>query len=72
MSKDQGEALINLLLRLWQLIGRRRQLQFSLLLLLMVVASMAEVLTIGIVLPFLMALADPARILAHPLAQPLA
>jgi ABC-type multidrug transport system fused ATPase/permease subunit len=65
------ESLPNLLLRLWQLIGRRRQLQFSVLLLLMVVASMAEVLTIGIVLPFLMALAEPARILAHPLAQPL-
>jgi ABC-type bacteriocin/lantibiotic exporter with double-glycine peptidase domain len=71
MPKDESESLLKLLLRLWQLIGRRRQLQFSLLLLLMVVASMAEVLTIGIVLPFLMALAEPTRILAHPLAQPL-
>ena len=71
MPTVRRESLPTLLVSLWQLIGRRRQLQFSLLLLLMVVASMAEVLTIGIVVPFLTALAEPARILAHPLAQPL-
>ena len=71
MPIARHDSLPNLLLRLWKLIGSLRQLQFSLLLLMMVVASMAEVLTIGIVLPFLMALAEPAPILAYPLAQPL-
>jgi ABC-type multidrug transport system fused ATPase/permease subunit len=71
MPPNHRESLLNLLLRLWQLIGRKRQLQFSLLLLLMAVASMAEVLTIGIVPPFLIALTEPDQFLSYPLAEPL-
>jgi ABC-type bacteriocin/lantibiotic exporter with double-glycine peptidase domain len=71
MTNIIHETLWSLLLRLWRLIGSRRQMQFGLLLLLMLLASLAEVLTIGIVLPFLMALAEPERILLHPLARPI-
>jgi ATP-binding cassette subfamily B protein len=41
-----------------------------LLLLLMVLASLAEMLSIGAVLPFLAALSAPGLIYAHPIAQP--
>jgi len=60
-----------LLSRLWQHIDLRRRVQFGLLFLIMIIASFAEVVTIGAVLPFLGALTAPDRIFAHPLAQPL-
>jgi ABC-type bacteriocin/lantibiotic exporter with double-glycine peptidase domain len=59
-----------LLLRLWSHIGARRRTQFLVLLCLMVVTSFAEVLTIGAVLPFLVALTSPDRILTHDMFQP--
>lgn len=59
-----------MLLRLWRHIGARRRMQFVLLLCLMIVVSLAEVLTIGAVLPFLMALTSPQRVLEHSAAQP--
>jgi len=64
-------SLTQLLRRLWQHINPRRRLQFGLLFLVMVLASFAEVVSIGAVLPFLGALTAPERIFAHPIAQPL-
>jgi ABC-type multidrug transport system fused ATPase/permease subunit len=60
-----------LLRRLWAHINPRRRVQFSLLFLLMLLASFAEVMSIGAVLPFLGALTTPDLIFFHPLAQPL-
>jgi ABC-type bacteriocin/lantibiotic exporter with double-glycine peptidase domain len=51
--------LIELLTRLWFQIGRRRKVQFLLLLFLMVAASFGEILSIGAILPFLSLLANP-------------
>ena len=59
------------LLRLWSHLQPRRRRQFSALLLLMVLASFAEVVSIGSVLPFLGVLTAPEKVFAHPLAQPL-
>lgn len=59
------------LVRLWGHIEPRRRKQFTLLLLLMVAASFAEVVSIGAVLPFLAVLTDPVRLYEHELAQPL-
>jgi ATP-binding cassette, subfamily B, bacterial PglK len=64
------DRLGNLLMRLWRHIGPRRRAQFVLLLALMIVASFAEVLTIGAVLPFLMVLTSPQSVMVHPLTQP--
>lgn len=64
------DQLGDLLSRLWSHIGPRRRAQFMLLLGLMIVASFAEMLTIGAVLPFLIALTSPQTLLANPLAQP--
>jgi ABC-type multidrug transport system fused ATPase/permease subunit len=63
------QPLARLLTRLWQHISRRHRGQFGLLLLLMILVSFAEILTIGAVLPFLAILTDPARVFAHPSAQ---
>ena len=64
-------SLTQLLRRLWQHINPRRRVQFGLLFLVMVLASFAEVVSIGAVLPFLGALTAPERIFVHPIAQPL-
>jgi len=59
-----------LLYRLWHHISPRRRGQFGLLLVLMLLASFAEILSIGAVLPFLGALTAPDRVFAHAAAQP--
>ena len=58
-----------MLIRLWHHLSRRRRLQFGLLLVLMIVASFAEILSIGAILPFLAVLTTPSRIFTHPNAQ---
>lgn len=58
------------LLRVWGHLKPRRRRQFGALLMLMVVASFAEVVSIGSVLPFLGVLTAPEKVFAHPLAQP--
>jgi len=65
------EKLTGLLKRLWNHFSPRRKGQFGLLLGLMVLASLAEILSIGSVLPFLAVLTDPQRIFDFHLTQPL-
>lgn len=48
-------------------LSRRRRIQFGLLLLLMAVSAMAEVVSLGAVLPFLGILTAPERVFAYPL-----
>jgi ABC-type multidrug transport system fused ATPase/permease subunit len=64
-------TLPQLLRRLWHHINPRRRMQFGLLFIVMILASFAEVISIGAVLPFLGALTAPDRIFLHPMAQPL-
>ncbi len=61
---------MQLIRRLWQHLAARRRGQFGLLLVLMLLASFAEILSIGAVLPFLGALTQPNRIFEHEAAQP--
>ncbi|MCX7249481.1 MAG: hypothetical protein NTX31_17740, partial [Burkholderiales bacterium] len=63
------QPIHQLLRRLWRHISSRRRGQFALLLVLMILVSFAEILSIGAVLPFLAILTDPARVFAHPSAQ---
>ena len=65
-----NQSIIQLLRRLWHHISRRRRGQFGLLLMLMLLASFAEILSIGAVLPFLAVLTAPERIFEFPAAQP--
>lgn len=64
------QPITKLINRLWHNIGSRRRGQFLLLLVLMIFASFAEIISIGAVLPFLGALTAPDRIFEHQVAQP--
>ena len=64
------QSITTLFLRLWRHITNRRRSQFGLLLILMIGASFAEILSIGAVLPFLAVLTDPEKIFQLPAAQP--
>ncbi len=68
MKPDQ--PLVQLLRHLWQHISLRRRIQFGFVLILMILASFAEIVSIGAVLPFLGVLTAPARVFEHPMAQP--
>jgi len=65
-----SQPITQLLKRLWHHISLRRRAQFGLLLVLMVLASFAEIVSIGAVLPFLGVLTVPDRVFMHPAAQP--
>jgi ABC-type multidrug transport system fused ATPase/permease subunit len=69
MRENQSIGL--LLKRLWQHISPRRRWQFGLLLLLMMLASITEIISIGAVLPFLGVLTAPERIFELPYSQPI-
>lgn len=56
---------------LWFHLTRRRKTQFVVLLLLMLLSSVAEMISIGAVVPFLGALVNPDRVFNHPSAQPI-
>ena len=64
-----SQPITKLLKRLWQHISRRRRRQFGILLVIMLLTSFAEILSIGAVLPFLGVLTSPERIFEHPAAQ---
>jgi ABC-type multidrug transport system fused ATPase/permease subunit len=67
----ENQAISSLLKRLWRHISPRRRGQFGLLLVLMLLASFAEILSIGSALPFLGVLIAPERVFLHPSAQPI-
>ena len=70
MTIDTGLSVNVLLKRLWRHIEYRRQVHFSLLVLLVLVASALEIISIGAVLPFLGVLLDPERVLLLPSMEP--
>lgn len=64
------QTTFNQLIRLWAHLPAPRKKQLLILTLLMIVASFAEVLSIGAVLPFLGVLTAPEKVFSHNLAQP--
>ena len=61
----QDEGLLSLLRRLFGHLSARRRLQFFLLLLLIVASAVAEVVSLGAVLPFLAALTAPEQVFRY-------
>jgi len=55
---------------LWRHLSKRRQKQFWLLLILMIIASLSEIISVGAVLPFLGILTAPEQVYQHPFMQP--
>ena len=73
MKTDRSETvLLDLLVRLWRHLSRRRQRQFGLMLGLMLISAFAEVVSLGAVLPFLGILISPDRVLSYPIVTELA
>jgi ATP-binding cassette subfamily B protein len=60
-----------LISRLWLHLSIKRRKQFFVLLVLMILVSFTEVLSLGALLPFLTILTNPARVFENPVAQPL-
>ena len=71
MHPSHQQPITQLLGRLWRHISPRRRRQLRLLLVLMLLGSFAEVLSIGAVLPFLGVLMAPERVFEHAAAQPI-
>jgi len=65
-----SESTFKQLKQLWQHITPNRRKQLALLLVLMVITSITEVISIGAVIPFLGVLTAPDQVFVHPLAQP--
>jgi ABC-type multidrug transport system fused ATPase/permease subunit len=65
------QSMIALLLRLWHHIERVRRFQLGILFVVMLIVSLAEVVSIGMILPFLTALTKPELVFQHRFAQPL-
>jgi ATP-binding cassette, subfamily B, bacterial PglK len=61
----------SLLIKLWKHLSIRRKKQFWLILILMIAASLMEVISVGAILPFLGVLTAPEQVYQHPLAQPI-
>ena len=55
--------------RLWLKLSARRRKQFALLSVLMLAGGVAEVVSLGAVIPFLAALAAPEKVLSHPVVD---
>ncbi|WP_170181293.1 ABC transporter ATP-binding protein [Chlorobaculum thiosulfatiphilum] len=63
------ESIISLLKRLWRSLSKKRKAQFSILMVLMIFTSFAEVFSLGAVLPFLGVLTDPERVFQNDIVR---
>ena len=67
MSIDmKDDKIIKIMHRIWCHLSNRRQLQFIIVLVLMFVSALAEVISIGAVIPFLAVLTSPEKVLNQP------
>ncbi len=71
VEMNDKRDILQLLRRLWSHISRRRRAHLAALGGLMLLGTIAEVLSLGMVLPFLGVLTAPDRIFHHPWARPL-
>lgn len=72
MVSDPPTFTPTLLRKLWGHLSRRRRLQFALLLLVILASGLAELVSLGAVLPFLAVLSNPQQLWQQPLIQTLA
>lgn len=71
MKEQSTPAIFRLLPRLWRHVSLRRRIQLGFLFLLMMATSVAELVSIGAVMPFLGVLTSPEKVFGHVFAQPL-
>ena len=66
-----NDTLPSLIKRLWEHIDRRRKINFFILIIIMLLASIAEVISIGAVIPFLGIMTAPETVINLPYLQPI-
>ena len=64
---NQNNSILTLLIRLWRHLSQRRQIQFWLLMGLILISALIEMISLGAVLPFLGILIVPEKIFNHPI-----
>ena len=67
-----NDKIVTQLYRLWEHLSRQRQLQFFLVLVLMLVSALTEIVSIGAIIPFLTVLTAPERFLDYVLVADVA
>jgi len=72
MVSSSPPSTFSLLCKIWGHVSRRRRLQLALLLLVMLASGLAELVSLGAVLPFLAVLSNPQQLWQQPLIQGLA
>ena len=72
MVTNSSTHTLGLLRRIWGHLSRRRHLQFALLLIVMLASGVAELISLGAVLPFLVVLNNPDQLWQHPWIKSLA
>lgn len=65
MNKAKSISIISVVYKLWSHLSLRRRVQFFLLIFLMVICSAADLLSIGLVVPFLSAFMSPESLLSN-------
>ena len=72
VNKEPTQSARSLLLGIWAHLSRKRRIQLGFLLLVMLASGVAELVSLGAVLPFLAVLTYPERLWQQPLVQALA
>ena len=72
MTNQNHHSTLSLLAEIWCHLSRRRRIQLGLLVVLMLASGLAEMVSLGAVLPFLAVLSDPDRLWQHQFVQALA
>ena len=72
MLVDKKPSIVNSILSLWVHLEARRKQQFVFLMALSLAGALAEVISLGSVLPFLSILAEPAKVLNYPFIKHIA
>lgn len=63
------KSMTDILKGLWSHISNRRRRQFGMLLLLTIISSFAEIISLGAVLPFIGVLTDPDKVMSYPFVK---
>ena len=71
-TSDKSQSTITLLRGIWFHLSRRRRFQLAVLFLVMLASGLAELVSLGAVMPFLAVLTKPEYLLQQPLIQSLA
>ena len=70
--QQSKESIVVLLMRIWRNLSKKRKAQFSVLMVLMIFNSFAEVFSLGVLLPFLAVLTNPESVFRYDIIRKLA